>query len=72
MGGTEKSTAGKERFAQQHQIKISAWAVRNVPMGTVPLFGIQANFCLYVIWKHKQVWKRRRKTMKAVPTKPTS
>lgn len=49
MGGTEKSTAGKERFARQHQIKISAWAVRNVPMGTVPLFGIQANFCLYVI-----------------------
>lgn len=45
-GGTEKSTAGKERFAQQH--KISAWAVRNIPMGSSPLFGIQANICLYM------------------------
>lgn len=47
-GDTEKSTAGKERFAQEHKIKISAWAVRNIPMGSSPLFGIQANICLYM------------------------
>lgn len=35
------------------KIKIHAWPVRNVSMGTASLFGIQANFCLYVIWKHK-------------------
>lgn len=45
----EKLFAGKEMFAQQHRIKIHAWSVRNVSMGTTPLFGIQANFCLYVI-----------------------
>lgn len=44
-------------------------------MGTASLFGIQANFCLDVIWKHKSKHVKEeedKKAMKADTTKPTS
>lgn len=45
----EQRNCWKGIFAQQHKIKIYAWSVRNVSVGTAPLFGIQVKFCLYVI-----------------------
>lgn len=65
--GAEKLFAGKEMFAQQHKIKTYAWSLRKVSMGTAPLFGIQDNFCLCVIWKENtraNTWKRRIKQWK--------